>query len=493
MVSLVQRARRGDREAFGELVDRYRDMVYGFAYHLTSDFEDARDLTQEAFVRAYVRLAQLREPARFPGWLRQIVTNLRRSEARRPVVQTLPLEDADEVAVKPSGVKEVELTVRQALLSLRECDRLVLTLHYVDGYTQPEIGQFLDTPPEVVKTRLARARARLRKELVEMVDETLSKRRLPDTFRQGVIAGVEGLVRDLRQALPPDLAELRSSVGSRRNALWREILDGLPEARRQAVQEGQPQSLSVSELPDDVRQRVREAMHFTWVSDILDVFQPPPWVDDLGVLWIRFGGGRNGETPTVSLANVPGNCGHIYEGISLAPLTERTLQPPAVLPTSPAQRRDVAQLLASLSHDAVEASECVRATLLEALPADAGGLMSQVHTEMCALFGLVREGLTPAQMTQREQGKRVAAAELDGEVKSALYQAVTLHWAERILYDLARAPLWVQYFETAGVEFGLYPMDDGLGEHAGREYVRVYAPNPHRPNATQSWQTGIWE
>jgi len=68
---LVERVRSGDREAFGDLVDRYRDMIYGLGYHLTGDFEAARDLAQEALIQAYLRLAQLRDPGKFAGWLRQ--------------------------------------------------------------------------------------------------------------------------------------------------------------------------------------------------------------------------------------------------------------------------------------------------------------------------------------------------------------------------------------------------------------------------------------
>ncbi len=64
---LVGRVRSGDREAFGDLVGRYRDMVYGLGYHLTNDFEEARDLAQEAFVQAYLKLGQLRDPDRFSG------------------------------------------------------------------------------------------------------------------------------------------------------------------------------------------------------------------------------------------------------------------------------------------------------------------------------------------------------------------------------------------------------------------------------------------
>jgi RNA polymerase sigma-70 factor, ECF subfamily len=93
---LVARVRGGDREAFGDLVDRYRDMVYGLGYHLTHDFEAARDLAQEAFVQAYLKLDQLRDADRFAGWLRQIATNLHRNQRRRREVATVALEEAEE-------------------------------------------------------------------------------------------------------------------------------------------------------------------------------------------------------------------------------------------------------------------------------------------------------------------------------------------------------------------------------------------------------------
>ena len=91
---LVERARGGDREAFGDLVERYRDMVYGLGYHLTRDFESARDLAQEAFVQAYLKLGQLRDPDGFSGWLRQITRNVHRNLHRRREVSTVALEEA---------------------------------------------------------------------------------------------------------------------------------------------------------------------------------------------------------------------------------------------------------------------------------------------------------------------------------------------------------------------------------------------------------------
>ena len=484
---LVQRARRGERQAFGELVDRYRDMVYGFAYHLTGNFEDARDLTQDALVRAYVRLPQLREPARFAGWLRRIVSNLYRSSARRPAARTLPLEDGHGVALEPSTAREIELTVQAALGSLREHDRLVLTLHYIDGHTQPEISQFLDTSASVVKTRLARARARLREELTEMVEDTLSTQRLPETFREDVIAGVNALVGDLLEALPLDVDELTDSARSRRNAAWRQILAALPEGLRQNVA-GQDSAspIPVADFPEEMRPGVRDAMHLTWLLDILLDLRPPPWVVDLEVLWISFGSRPGSTEPTVWIADVPGDSGTIHPYISLTAPTDRATSPVAVTPAPGTEWRDVAQLLASVAQDVTRTARSVRTALLSTLPADAAALLPRLQAEMCASFTLVRERLTAEQREQIPQGKRVAAAHFDERVKSILRQAVALYWAEDIVSGLAEVPAWIEDFGASSVEFGLYPQDPSLGEHFGREYVKVRGPA-----RADQYQTGI--
>ncbi|UCC69080.1 MAG: RNA polymerase sigma factor [Armatimonadota bacterium] len=186
---LVERVRSGDRDAFGDLVGRYRDMVYGLGYHLTHDFEAARDLAQEAFVQAYLKLGQLRDPDKFPGWLRQIATNVHRAHQRRREVATVTL---DEAATVPDvrHPSEIEVVVRDALGRLREPERLALTLHYINGYSHAEIGSFLGVRPETVKTRLARARQHLRKEAVAMVEDTFEKKKLPAEFTEETVTAV---------------------------------------------------------------------------------------------------------------------------------------------------------------------------------------------------------------------------------------------------------------------------------------------------------------
>jgi len=87
----VARAQAGDDEAYTALVRRFQDAVFGAAFQKVLDFEAARDIAQETFVRAYERLNHLREPAAFPGWLLRIAHNLAASWMRSPALRCVPL------------------------------------------------------------------------------------------------------------------------------------------------------------------------------------------------------------------------------------------------------------------------------------------------------------------------------------------------------------------------------------------------------------------
>ena len=91
---LVRAARAGEMPAFEELVRRYQGAVYGLAYSICGEWASAQDLTQDSFLRAYLELAQLQEPARFAGWLRRIafrtaLNHLRARNARREELDAL--------------------------------------------------------------------------------------------------------------------------------------------------------------------------------------------------------------------------------------------------------------------------------------------------------------------------------------------------------------------------------------------------------------------
>ena len=222
---LVRRVREGDREAFGELVDRYRDMVYGLAYHLIGEFEAARDLAQEAFIQAYLRLAQLRDPKKFCGWLRQIALNVRRSQLRRREVATVALEAEAQPSPPNPQPSEIEVVVREALAKLRAPERLALTLHYINGYSHGEIGRFLGVRPETVKTRLARARQHLREEVMSMVKDTFESRKLPEEFTKETMGKLLRRLASLED--PFSVATLRQLAADSRGSQVGEVAEGL--------------------------------------------------------------------------------------------------------------------------------------------------------------------------------------------------------------------------------------------------------------------------
>ena len=192
---LVTATLGGDQAAFGELVARYKDAVFGVAFHRLGDFEDARDVAQDAFVKAYVNLPKLRDGAAFSHWLYRIaegtavdVLRRRRSDVSLESPDalsadlgtagfSLPLH-SPHMPHSPVGDDAlVARQVREALAQLPEPDRLAVVLHYVNGYSHAEVAEFLGTTAGAVKTRVSRAKAKLRKEMAEMVETKLKKER----------------------------------------------------------------------------------------------------------------------------------------------------------------------------------------------------------------------------------------------------------------------------------------------------------------------------
>lgn len=187
VAALVERARAPAarlverHEAFGELVERFQDMAYGYACCLLRDHSLAQDAAQEAFLVAYRGLGQLRQPAAFPGWLKRIVVSqcnrLGRQQPRE--ADGDPQEQAGEgpsIAEVVEARETAEL-VRAAIRSLPEGERLATVLFYIDGYSQAEVASFLEAPVTAVRKRLERARNRLREVMVEMVRDDLGSER----------------------------------------------------------------------------------------------------------------------------------------------------------------------------------------------------------------------------------------------------------------------------------------------------------------------------
>jgi RNA polymerase sigma-70 factor (ECF subfamily) len=173
---LIQAARRGDVESFNTLVLAYQDMAFSVAYRVMGESEAAADATQEAFISAFKKLDQFRGD-QFKAWLMRIVTNacydeLRRRQ-RRPAASLdtlqdeapqaeLALLDDDETPEQRLQRAELNRAIQDCLTDLPVDQRMVAVLADVEGYAYQEIADMTSSSLGTVKSRLSRARTRLR-------------------------------------------------------------------------------------------------------------------------------------------------------------------------------------------------------------------------------------------------------------------------------------------------------------------------------------------
>jgi RNA polymerase sigma factor (sigma-70 family) len=210
--SLVERAQSGDQNAYGEIVRRFQDMAYGYAYAILGDFQLAEDAAQEAFVEAYHCLPNLREPRAFPGWFKRVVFKHCDRLTRGKRVETVSMETAQVAEASPGPEKiaeqrEEQEWALQAVHDLPAREREATTLYYIDGYSQDEIADFLEVPTTTVKSRLHTSRKRLRERMIEMIQETLKSNALPEGFTQETLERAVARAQELNKAREFDQAE----------------------------------------------------------------------------------------------------------------------------------------------------------------------------------------------------------------------------------------------------------------------------------------------
>ena len=180
-ISLVRACKQGDAAAFEELVERYDRMLFRVAQHVTHNREDAQDAVQEAFLKAFRKLSQFQEKSRFSTWLIRITINeslmkLRKQHAAKEVSidedfhseeDTAPFQVADR---RPDpeelyGGSELRDLLRRSLQELQPGIRMVFVLRDVEGLSTEKTAEVLRLTEATVKSRLVRARRKLRERL----------------------------------------------------------------------------------------------------------------------------------------------------------------------------------------------------------------------------------------------------------------------------------------------------------------------------------------
>ncbi len=176
---LVRRAQAGDMAAFGELVGRYQDRVYGLSTRLLTCTEDARDAAQEIFIRVFKTLPGFDLRADFTTWLYRVATNVCLDQLRRRHRErlcSLPARDEsgsqDRLQDDRAGPEELLLdkerqqAVRRAVADLPDEYRVALVLHHYQQLSYRQVAACLDLTEKTVATRIHRAKLRLRQRLL---------------------------------------------------------------------------------------------------------------------------------------------------------------------------------------------------------------------------------------------------------------------------------------------------------------------------------------
>ena len=178
---LVERARAGDLTAFDELVRRYQERIYGTVYHMTANHEDANDLTQETFIKAYQALRSFKGNSSFFTWVYRIAVNrtlnFLKQRRNRTHVSLNDLDfnaehDPDLLALisektprREANLAELQEKLNAAMLRLSEEHRMVVTLHDIQGLPHDEIGRIIGCNVGTVRSRLFYARQQLQAHL----------------------------------------------------------------------------------------------------------------------------------------------------------------------------------------------------------------------------------------------------------------------------------------------------------------------------------------
>ena len=175
---LIEQAGKGDEQAFEQLVRRYEKMVYNICLKMTVDREEAFDLSQETFIKAWHAISLFQFDSKFTTWLCRVASNtcidyLRKQKKHKNL--SLTSLDDDETpyereiadsqfdpAVMAERTADSE-AVKEAFRSLPDQDRLILSLRAVEDMSYQEIGEALNLKPGTVKSRIARAREKIRR------------------------------------------------------------------------------------------------------------------------------------------------------------------------------------------------------------------------------------------------------------------------------------------------------------------------------------------
>lgn len=189
-LDLIQGAKNGDMEAFNQLILEYQEMAFNVAVRMVNDYARAEDITQDAFISAFMKIKTFRGGS-FKAWLMRIVTNASYDELRRlkrrPTVSLTPMNSSDEEVESPSWLadpgespeeraqrSELNRVIQECLDRLDHDFRLAILLIDIQGFDYREASDVIKKPLGTIKSRLARARGKMQ-DCLQGFEELLPK------------------------------------------------------------------------------------------------------------------------------------------------------------------------------------------------------------------------------------------------------------------------------------------------------------------------------
>lgn len=220
-VLLIRKILLGDDTAFSTLVEKYRKGVHAFAWRKIGDFHFAEEITQDTFIQVYKNLSTLKNPSQFAGWLYVIANRLciKWKQKRKLTMQSLEGTSMSEIDASSynkylSEQRDREATARRLeivnklLKKLPESERTVITLYYLGEMTAKEIGKFLGVSINTIKSRLRRARVRLKEEET-LIRENLSSVQFPTQITENIMKKIS----QLEPTAPPSVSKPFVPIG----------------------------------------------------------------------------------------------------------------------------------------------------------------------------------------------------------------------------------------------------------------------------------------
>ena len=210
-VQLIQRILDGEEKAFAILVQKYQKRIHALAWRKVGDYHIAEEITQDVFLQVYRKLPTLRNPKQFDGWLYVIVNRLcinwiQRKKPKTLSLENTPLEEIEESSYmhyeseqrKTDTTEHYRVIIKNLLEKLPESERTVLTLYYLGEMTAIEISKFLGVSVNTIKSRLRRARNRLKVEDELLINENLGSLQLSTDLTESIMRQVS----DIKPAPP---------------------------------------------------------------------------------------------------------------------------------------------------------------------------------------------------------------------------------------------------------------------------------------------------